>query len=63
MTDQSQYNRSLHDRRSGFDRRMESVSCTEEKRMSPERRSLAGERRTDWIRETQWSSVYVELLR
>jgi len=57
--------RSLYDRRAGNDRR--SIFNSEydkiEKRKSPERRLIVQEKRLTWVRDTKWSSIYLEVLR
>ncbi len=62
MPETTEYKRSLYDRRSGFERRKDSNTYEKERRCNMERRYL-GENRSDWIRDTQWSSVNIELLR
>ncbi len=63
MPEKTEHNRLLCDRRNGLDRRKESGPCKTERRVSAERRQDLIERRTGWIRDTQWSSVFIEVLK
>jgi hypothetical protein len=56
--------RSLYDRRAGNDRRsiLNSGYNKVERRRSIERRLIMGEKRFGWIRDTKWSSIYLEVL-
>ncbi len=63
MTEKMLQERDLYDRRSGSDRRIV-VNLTElEKRLKNERLEVLEENRSAWTRETQWGSVFVDLLR
>ena len=55
--------RALYDRRSRFDRRKVSNMSRKEKRSNIDRRFVLDDRRTGWIRDSRWSSVFVDLLR
>ncbi len=63
MPDNIVHNRSLYDRRTGIDRRKESCFFETERRLNMERRTDLKDRRADWSRDTQWGSIYIELLR
>jgi hypothetical protein len=57
--------RSLYDRRAGNDRRSRLNSGYDqiERRNNPERRLTIKERRLGWVRDTKWSSIYLEILK
>ena len=55
--------RDLYDRRNGIERRSEIDLSADERRFFKERRYNLYEKRTDWTRDTQWASIYVDLLR
>jgi len=57
--------RLLYDRRAGNDRRsiFNSGYNKIERRKSPERRLVMKEKRFGWVRDTKYSSIYLEVLR
>ncbi|WP_300669098.1 hypothetical protein [Desulfoluna sp.] len=63
MPEKERIARKLFDRRNQTDRRLKPILFEEEKRDIFERRSDHTERRSSWIRTTEWSSVFVDLLR
>ncbi len=63
MPEEIIHQRELYDRRSGLDRRKESNPYENESRLNKERRQILDEKRSGWTRDTQWSSVNIELLR
>ena len=68
LTDKTFLIRSRYDRRTDSDRRKISISGylennEPEKRKNMERRGILDERRLGWVKNTQWSSVDVELLK
>ena len=63
MTENMTQQRKLYDRRSGPDRRIVVNLTKLENRLNNERREVLEEKRSDWTRETQWGSVFVDLLR
>ena len=63
MTEKMLQERDLYDRRSGSDRRIVVNLTGLKKRLNNERRGVLEEKRSDWTRETQWGSVFVDLLR
>ena len=68
MQEKQMDERSLFDRRTGYDRRNELISFDIEnggldKRKTKEDRRISQERRSGWVRDNQWSSLNMELLR
>ena len=63
MTEKIINKRDFFDRRNWFDRRRKSNPYENERRLNVERRQILDEKRSGWVRETKWSSFYVDLLR